>query len=88
MQYSFKLVPVTIRDVSLQQVALQLVLSICCLLPAMYAISICCIKITTFQTLKKKQNKLELTDMIDFGDFSTLCLVSPSVISIKYVLFL
>ena len=66
----FKLVPVTIRDVSLHQVASKLVLSICCLLAAMYAISRYGSigsfshtgKITTFQASKKKQNKLELTD--------------------------
>ena len=73
----FKLVPLTIGDVSLHLVASKLGLPIRCLLPAMYAISRCDSissflnigKITTFQTLKNKQNKLEMTDMIDFGGF-------------------
>ena len=42
--------------------------------------------ITTFLTLKEKQNKLELTDMIDFPSLS---LENPPVItSIKYVWYL
>ena len=40
-------------------------------------------------TLKNKQNKLELTDMIDFGEFPSLSKESPSVVtSIKYVCYL
>ena len=42
--------------------------------------------ITTFLTLKEKQNKLELTDMIDFPSLS---LENPPVVtSIKYVWYL
>ena len=43
-------------------------------------------KTTTFQTLKKKQNKLdELTDMIGVGQVLSLSLQSPSVVtSIQY----
>ena len=60
MQYGFKLVPVTIREASLHLVASKLGLPICCLLPAMYAISRCDSissfshtgTITTFLTLK------------------------------------
>ena len=77
MIYSFKLVPVTIRDAFLDLVASKLRLTIYCLLPAMYAISRCDSissfshtgKITTFQTLKNKQNKLQLTNTIDFMNF-------------------
>ena len=80
MQYGCKLVPVTMRDVSLHLVASKLGLPIYCLLPAIYAISRCGFisrfshtgKIATFQTLKSKQNKLELTDFIDFGEFPSL----------------
>ena len=72
--------PVTIRDVSLHLVASKLGLPICCLLPAMYAISRCDSissfslngKIATFQTLNNKQNKLELMNMIDFGKFPSV----------------
>ena len=96
MQYGFKLVPVTIKDVSWHLLPSKLRLTICCLLPAMYVISRCASissfshtgKITTFQTLKSKQKKLELTDMIDFGEFFSLSLESPSVAtSIKYVCY-
>ena len=46
--------------------------------------------IATFQTLKNKQNKLdELTNMIDFGEFPSLSLESPSVVtSIQYAFYL
>ena len=46
--------------------------------------------ITTFQTLKNKQNKLdELTDMVDFGEYPSLSLESSSVVtSIQYVCYL
>ena len=42
--------------------------------------------ITTFLTLKEKQNKLELTDMIDFPSLSFEN--PPVVTSIKYVWYL
>ena len=42
-------------------------------------------KIITFQTLTNKQNKFELTGMIDFGEFPSLSLENPSVVtSIQY----
>ena len=45
-------------------------------------------KIKTFQTLKSKQKNLELTDIIDFGEFFSLSLECPSVVtSIKYVCY-
>ena len=70
----------TIRDVSLHLITSKLGLPICCLLPEMYEISrydsissfAHTEKITTFQTLKNKQNKLELMDMIDFGEFPSV----------------
>ena len=38
--------------------------------------------VTTFQTLKNKQNKLEkVTDMIDFSELPSLSLESPSVVT-------
>ena len=37
-------------------------------------------KIATFQTLKNKQNKLKLTDMIAFGEFRCFSYESPSVV--------
>ena len=96
MQYGFKLVPVTIKDVSWHLLPSKLGLAICCLLPAMYVISRCASissfshtgKIKTFQTLKSKQKNLELTDIIDFGEFFSLSLECPSVVtSIKYVCY-
>ena len=69
-------------------------LTICCLLPAMYAISRCDSvgsfshtgKIKTLQTFKNKQSKLdELTGMINFGEFP---LTSISLTSIQYVYYL
>ena len=81
MLYDFKLVPVTIRDVSLHLVASKLELPICCL----PSCNVCNIKMWLDQQLffiywkdnkipniKNKQNKLELTDMIDFGGFPSL----------------
>ena len=72
--------PVTIRDASLHLVASKLGLPMCCLLLTMYEISRYDFissfphteKITTFQTLKNKQNKLDLMDMIDFGEFPSV----------------
>ena len=55
MQHGFKLVPVTIRDVSLHLVASKLELPICCLLPVMYAISRCD-PISSFFTYWKDSN--------------------------------
>ena len=99
MQYGFKLVPVTIRDVSLHLIASKLGLPIFSyLFPAMYAISRCDSissfsqtgNMTTFQTLKNKQNQLELTDMIDFGEFPSFSYESPSVVTQlnMYVIFM
>ena len=97
MQYNSKLVLVTIRDVFLQLVASKLRLSICYLLPAICAISRCDSissfshtgKMAAFQTLKNKQNKLELADTIDYGEFSSVSLESLSVVaSIKNVCYL
>ena len=74
--------------------ASELGLQIWCLLPAMPAVSGCdsaCSfshtgKITAFQTLKNKIN--ELTELIDFSEFPTLYLESPSVVTlIQYVYY-
>ena len=76
-------------------VASELELTVCCLLPAMYAIWGCdsvnsfshTRKITTFEALKNKLE--ELTDTIDFGEFLSLSLESPSVVtSVQYVCML
>ena len=98
MQYGYKLVPVTIIDVSLRLVTSKLGLPICYLFPAMYAISRCDSissfsqtgNMTTFQTLKNKQNQLKLTDMIDFGEFPSFSFESPSVVTQlnMYVIFM
>ena len=98
MKYGYKLVPVTIIDVSLRLVTSKLGLPICYLFPAMYAISRCDSissfsqtgNMTTFQTLKNKQNQLELTDMIDFGEFPSFSYESPSVVTQlnMYVIFM
>ena len=45
---------------------------------------------TTFQTLKNKQNQLKLTDMIDFGEFPSFSFESPPVVTQlnMYVIFM
>ena len=71
----------------LHVLVLELGLPLCCLLPAMHAISGCDSvsslshigKITTFQILKNKID--ELTDMIDFGEYPSLSLESPSAVT-------
>ena len=93
MQYGSKLV-LDQRYIHIQLLASELGL-ICCLLPAMHAISGWDLvssfshieKITAFQTLKRKID--ELTDMIDFGELPSLSLERPSVVAlIQYVCYL
>ena len=73
------------RYIPIHLLASELGLPICCLLPAIHAISGCDSvivisfshtgQITAFQTLKNKFD--ELTDMIDFREFLSLSLESP-----------
>ena len=78
----------------LHVLVLELGLPLCCLLPAMHTISGCDSasslshigKITTFQILKNKID--ELTDMIDFGEYPSLSLESPSAVTSIYCVFI
>ena len=77
-------------------VASELGLPICCLLPAMHAVSRCNYvssfshtgKTATFQTLKKQTRRTDRY-MINFGEFPSLFLESLSVVtSIQHVCYL
>ena len=97
MQYGYKLVPVTIIDVSLRLVTSKLGLPICYLFPAMYAISRCDSissfsqtgNMTTFQTLKKQTEPTQ-TDRYDRLRWISFILLWKSACcnSIKYVCYL